>query len=46
MPVRVGAKGAWQTVEATTEPKTLKTELTPEAFEVATDLFFVNVAKK
>jgi hypothetical protein len=46
MPVRVGSTGAWQMVEATTEPKTLKTTLTPEAFEVATDLFYVNVTKK
>jgi len=46
MPVRVGAKDAWQTVEATTAPKTMKTTLTPDAFEVATDLFYVNVTKK
>jgi aminopeptidase N len=46
MPVRVGSKDAWQTVEATTEPKTMKTVLTPDTFEVATDLYFVNVTKK
>jgi aminopeptidase N len=46
MPVRVGAKDAWQTVEATTAPKTMKTTLTPDAFDVATDLFYVNVTKK
>jgi len=44
--VRVGSKDAWQTVEATTEPKTMKTVLTPDTFEVATDLYFVNVTKK
>ena len=46
MPVRVGSRAAWQTIEATSEPKTMKTTLAPEAFEVATDLFYVNVTKK
>jgi aminopeptidase N len=43
MPVRVGKKGEWQIVEATTEWKTLATPLTREEFDVATDLYYVNV---
>jgi aminopeptidase N len=44
MPIRVGAKGAWQIVQpTTTEWKTMSTQLTPATFEVATDLYFVNV---
>ena len=46
MPVRVGTRAKWQVVEATTAPRTMKTSLTPETFEVATDLYYVNVTKK
>jgi len=47
MPVRVGTKGAWQIVQPTTaEWKTMPTQLTPATFEVATDLYFVNVVKQ
>ena len=47
MPIRVGAKGAWQIVQPTTgEWKTMPTRLTPETFDVATDLYFVNVVKQ
>jgi len=45
MPVKVGTPDHWLTIDATTEWKTLKTSLTKETFEVATDLFFVNVSK-
>ena len=43
MPVRVGRPGAWQIIDATAEWKTLPTALTPAEFQVATDLYFVNV---
>jgi aminopeptidase N len=47
MPIRVGTKGAWQIVQPTTsEWKTMPTRLTPETFDVATDLYFVNVVKQ
>jgi len=45
MPVRVGSKDRWQIIEATTESKTMKTSLKRDAFEVATDLYFVEVSK-
>lgn len=45
MPVRVGKAGAWQIITPTTEPQTMKTSLKKDEFEVATDLYFVNVAK-
>ena len=44
MPVRVGKPGAWQIVHPTTEWKTMKTEIPPADFGVATDLYYVNVA--
>jgi aminopeptidase N len=47
MPIRVGAKGAWQIVEPVTDKwKTMPTRLTPSTFDVATDLYFVNVVKQ
>ena len=46
MPVKVGALGRWQTVQPTTDWKTMKTGATKEDFAVATDLFYVNVDKK
>jgi len=46
MPIRVGSKGAWQIVmPTTTEWKTMPTRLTKDSFDVATDLYFVNVLK-
>ena len=46
MPIRVGQKGAWQTIRPTAEWQTMKTPLTKDTFEVATDLYYVNVAVK
>jgi len=46
MPIRVGAKSAWQIIQPTTEWKSMPTRLTKDSFEVATDLYFVNVAKE
>ena len=45
MPVRVGSGGAWQIIQPTTDWQTMKTPLTKEDFEVATDLYYVNVSK-
>jgi aminopeptidase N len=45
MPVRVGKKGEWQIIQPTTEWKTMPAPVKRDAFEVATDLYFVNVQK-
>jgi aminopeptidase N len=45
MPVRVGKKGAWQLIQPTTEWKTMPTSLMRDEFEVATDLYYVNVQR-
>jgi aminopeptidase N len=45
MPVKVGSKGSWQTIQPTTEWQTMKTTIGRDAFEVATDLYFVEVSK-
>jgi aminopeptidase N len=46
MPVKVGKKGAWQVVHPTTEWQTMKSGLKKDEFEVATDLYYVNVTRK
>jgi aminopeptidase N len=46
MPIRVGSHGSWQIVQpTTTEWKVLSTPIKKEDFEVATDLYYVNVRK-
>src|SRR5262245_4557922 len=45
MPIRVGKKDAWQIITPTGQWQTLKTPLTKEEFEVATDLYYVMVSK-
>ena len=45
MPVRVGRPGRWQIIEPTTVWKTMPLEMPKEQFEVATDLYFVNVSR-
>ena len=45
MPVRVGTKDHWQIIKPTTEWQTIKTALGRDEFAVATDLYFVDVAK-
>ena len=45
MPVRVGAKGNWRVITPTAEWKKMGTVLTKDEFEVATDLYFVDVRK-
>jgi aminopeptidase N len=43
MPVRVGEKGKWEVIRPTAEWQTLKTALTRDTFQVATDLYYVLV---
>jgi len=45
MPVRVGSGDHWQVVQPTTAWKTLQTPLRKDQFEVATDLYYVDVVK-
>jgi aminopeptidase N len=45
MPVRVGSRDHWQVVWPTTAWKTMRTPLKKDQFEVATDLYYVDVAK-
>ena len=45
MPIRVGAKDHWQIIQPTTNWQTMKTPLKKDQFDVATDLYYVNVAK-
>jgi len=46
MPVRVGTPDHWQTIKPTTTWQTLSTPLTKQDFEVATDLYYINVSKR
>lgn len=50
MPVRVGtsaeAEGSWQIIHPTTDWQTMKTSLTKDQCEVATDLYYVDVRKE
>lgn len=43
MPIRVGTKENWQIIVPTNDWQTLRTPLTKENFQVATDLYFVDV---
>ncbi len=45
MPVKVGRRTQWRTIQPTTEWKTMKTNLKKEEFEVATDLYYIEVSK-
>ena len=44
MPIRVGKKDSWQTIQPTTDWQVMATKLSKDVFEVATDLYYVNVA--
>jgi aminopeptidase N len=46
MPVRVGAAGKWEIVKATTEWKTMKTDLAKAEFGVDGDFYYLNVEKE
>ena len=45
MPVRVGRKDDWQIIHPTMEWQKMKTPLKKDDFDVATDLYYVNVSK-
>ena len=45
MPARVGSKDNWQIIRATNDWQTMKTALKKDDFDVATDLYYVNIAK-
>ena len=46
MPVRVGAPSDWQIIHPTTEWQWMQTPLTKDQFQVATDLYYVDVNKQ
>jgi aminopeptidase N len=46
LPVRVGTPGQWQIIHPTTQWQWMKTPLTKEQFQVATDLYYVDVNKQ
>lgn len=46
MPIRVGTRAAWRIIRPTTSWQTMKTPLPKDTFEVATDLYYVNVARE
>jgi aminopeptidase N len=45
MPVHAGAPGAMQILEPTTAWKTMRSPASKDAFEVATDRYYINVVK-
>jgi aminopeptidase N len=45
MPIQVGDPAHWQTILPTTTWQSMPSTLTPSQFQVATDLFYVNVSK-
>jgi aminopeptidase N len=45
MPVRVGVRDEWNVIHPTRAWKTMRTEIAKERFEVATDLYYVDVIR-
>ncbi len=45
MPVKVGDPAHWQTITPTTDWQVMPTAMTPEQFQVATDLYYIGVEK-
>jgi aminopeptidase N len=46
MPIRAGRRGAWELLRPTTSWLVMKTVVDRDAFEVPTELYYVNVAKQ
>ena len=46
MPIKVGKRGHWQTIVPTTDWAIMRSPVTKDEFEVATDLFYVNVVRQ
>jgi hypothetical protein len=44
--VRVGKKDNWQIIRPTTEWQTMPTSLKKDDFDVATDLYYINVDRQ
>jgi aminopeptidase N len=44
MPIRVGSRAAWQIIRPTTDWQVMPNKVAKEQFEVATDLYYVNVS--
>lgn len=45
MPIKVGRPGRWQVIKPTIQWQAMSTDLAPDAFQVATDLYYVNVKR-
>ena len=46
MPVRVGTREHWQIIQPTAEWKTMESPLGKADFQVATDLYYIDVKKQ
>ena len=46
MPIKVGTRGQWQTIVPTTDWAIMHAPAAKDEFEVATDLFYVNVVRQ
>jgi aminopeptidase N len=46
MPVRVGKRGDWQILHATSDWKTMQTTLKQDQFDIAMDLYYVNATRQ
>lgn len=46
MPIRVGAKDKWQVIQSTTDWKIMPNAISKDAFDVSTNLYYVNVTKQ
>jgi hypothetical protein len=46
MPVKVGTKNNWRVIQPATEWQKLANAPTKDEFEVATDLYFIDVVRK
>ncbi len=46
MPVKVGKRDHWLAIRPTTEWQTMKSDLKKSEFEVATDLYYINVSRE
>ena len=46
MPIKVGTRGQWQTIVPTTDWAVMHAPAAKDEFEVATDLFYVNVVRQ
>ena len=46
MPVRVGLKNDWRIIRPTTQWQRMRTGIAKDDFEVATDLYYINVTKQ